>query len=203
MSEHWIQCAMNGRLYRDSSLGIWDDGEWISWDYINDHLADLELQAQYPHATRDAALLFESLIEHAAAYSALTGRFLEIWGELGELYVETRFGLRRHPAYREGSDGTLDGAETEVKTLSPLRRSDCARVKNTNGFECLVVVKISEDFSFEARRFTRGALRGGGKLLRAHWEDGEDMSGAIRAERTRAERLLDLLDRLEDDFELP
>jgi len=189
MSETWIQCAMSGRLYRDNTHGIWDDGEWISWDYINDHLEQLELQADYPGASVEVAEHFERLVENAHAYQATTGRFLEIWGELGELYVETKFRLKRHPAYREGSDGTIDGVETEVKTLSPLRRSECVRVKAAGCFQSLVVVKITEDYQFEARHFPRSALHGGGELLRAHWAHGEDMGHAFRNEQSRAERL--------------
>lgn len=195
MSETWIQCAMSGRLYRDDTHGIWDDGEWISWDYINDHREQLELQADYPRASVEVAEHFKRLVENAHAYQATTGRFLEIWGELGELYVETKFGLKRHPAYREGSDGTIDGVEIEVKTMSPLRRSECVRVKDSGCFESLIVVKISEDYRFEARRFPRSSLEGSGGLLRAQWEQGEDMGCEFLNETSRAQRMFDAYNR--------
>lgn len=209
MSDTLIQCAMNGRLYRDSSLGIWDDGEWVSWDYINSHIAELEdkahYQRTYPHASMQLAQLFESLVEHASAYRELTGRHLEIWGELGELYAEVVLGLKRHPAYHMGTDGVLDGQETEIKTLSPMRRSDVVRVKAAGGFERLMVIRISENYDFEARRFPRSCLQGEGLLLRAHWGEGEPMTGSIRHESSREERLLDLLKSLRpeewDDYE--
>lgn len=30
-----MHCAMTGQKLNDPSDGIWDDGEWISWDWIN------------------------------------------------------------------------------------------------------------------------------------------------------------------------
>jgi hypothetical protein len=35
----------------DPSEGIWDDGEWISWDYINEQIDAQERQAQFPGAS--------------------------------------------------------------------------------------------------------------------------------------------------------
>ena len=40
-----MRCAMTGRPLKDTSEGIWDDGEWISWDWINSQLADQELNS--------------------------------------------------------------------------------------------------------------------------------------------------------------
>lgn len=28
--------------------GIYDDGEWISWEYINQHLRERELREEFP-----------------------------------------------------------------------------------------------------------------------------------------------------------
>jgi hypothetical protein len=33
-----LKCEMAGRSDTDVSEGIWDDGEFISWDWINEHL---------------------------------------------------------------------------------------------------------------------------------------------------------------------
>lgn len=42
MSESTMRCAMTGIVLHEPSDGIWDDGEWISWHYINQQLAELE-----------------------------------------------------------------------------------------------------------------------------------------------------------------
>jgi hypothetical protein len=36
----------------------------------------------------ELVMIFESLVENAMSYHELTGRYLQIWGELGELYAE-------------------------------------------------------------------------------------------------------------------
>src|SRR5690606_19975779 len=99
-----MRCAMTGLPLKDSSEGIWDDGEWISWHWINEQIADQELREQYPHASPTVARLFEELVAVAREYREETGRYLQIWGELGEVYAEIKFGLKRHSPGHRGSD---------------------------------------------------------------------------------------------------
>jgi hypothetical protein len=47
-----VRCAMTGQPLRDYSDAIDDDGEWISWDWINGQLADQELRQEYPNLSR-------------------------------------------------------------------------------------------------------------------------------------------------------
>jgi len=51
--------------------------------------------------------LFEELVEAAEKYKRVTGRHLPIFGELGELFAEIMFGLKRHAPMTCGSDGML------------------------------------------------------------------------------------------------
>jgi hypothetical protein len=161
---------MTGREYSEFSDGIWDDGEWISWDWINDQLYEQELRAQYPNA--DAALLdvFERLVEIAAAHKAITGRYLQIWGELGELYAELKFGIKRHRSKAQGSDGKLGNDFVEVKTISPEKSNEEVHVKRAGHFSKLLVVKIDEEFEFDGRLIDRRSLaKGTGKFVRVSW----------------------------------
>src|SRR5262245_61841332 len=102
-----MKCSMTGRAIRDSSEGIWDDGDWISWDWINRELTDQQLRGEYPCASPQVALIFEDLLAAAREYKLETGRYLQIWGELGELYAEVKFGLVRHAPGTRGSDGRI------------------------------------------------------------------------------------------------
>lgn len=43
-----MRCSMTDRKYPEFSDGVWDDGEWISWDWIYRHLHQQELAEQYP-----------------------------------------------------------------------------------------------------------------------------------------------------------
>ncbi|WP_211205659.1 hypothetical protein, partial [Eikenella corrodens] len=80
--------------------------------------------------------IFNSLIGNAKEYYSLTGRYLQIWGELGELYAELEYGLKRHKdVNHEGSDGFINGKLVEVKTISPLKQHNQVVVKKKGSFE--------------------------------------------------------------------
>lgn len=166
-----MRCAMTGQPILDVSEGIWDDGEWISWNWINGQLADQELQREYPKANIEVVRIFDDLVALAEAYKSETGRYLQIWGELGELYAEIKFGVVRHRPGAQGSDGRIGNDWIEVKTISPEKTNEKVHVKRTGNFNKLLVVKINDDFQFEARIIDRSALKKSGRShARASWE---------------------------------
>ncbi|HNP63701.1 MAG TPA: hypothetical protein PKH39_07155 [Woeseiaceae bacterium] len=166
------RCAYTGDPIEDVSDGIWDDGEWISWEYINQLQ---ELQHPQPSAKAvDPELreIFEALVHTAAAYKQHTGRFLDIFGELGELYAEIELGIKRHKLNAPGSDGRVGDDFIEVKTISPLKQDDKVRVKRQGNFNKLYVVKITENFFFEGRMIDRRELKkGDGKFASVRFGD--------------------------------
>lgn len=169
-----MRCAMTGQPLRDISEGVWDDGEWISWDWINGQLADQELQREYPKANLEVVRIFEDLLSCAAAYKHATGRYLQIWGELGELYAEIKFGVVRHKPGTQGSDGRIGNDWIEVKTISPEKLSETTHVKRAGNFNKLLVVKISPDFEFSAKMIDRKLLSmSNGKRARVNWAQHE------------------------------
>ncbi len=169
-----MHCAMTGRPLRDYSEGIYDDGEWISWDWINGQIADQDLKREFPKANVEVVKIFQDLVSLAEAYKHETGRYLQIWGELGELYAEVRFGVVRHRPGTKGSDGRLGDDWIEVKTISPEKGGDIVQVKRAGNFNKLLVIKISEDFEFEAKLIDRKLLgRSKGKLAKVKWSQHE------------------------------
>lgn len=165
-----MRCAMTGLHLKDPSEGIWDDGEWISWHWINEQIADQELREQYPHASTSVVRIFEELVTVAQQYREETGRYLQIWGELGEVFVEIKFGLKRHAPGHRGSDGRIGNDWVEVKTISPEKTGTNIQVKRAGNFNKLIVVKISEDFEFEAKVIDRKKLgKGRGKHAKVSW----------------------------------
>ncbi|MBL8226327.1 MAG: hypothetical protein JNM50_13465 [Chromatiales bacterium] len=167
-----MRCSMTGQPLRDTSDGIYDDGEWISWDWINGHIADQELRGEFPNANLQVVKIFQDLVALAEAYKFETGRYLQIWGELGELYAEIKFGVVRHRPGTQGSDGRIGNDWVEVKTISPEKLSEAIQVKRAGNFNKLLVVKISEDFEFEARLIDRKRLRKGkGKHAKTQWSE--------------------------------
>lgn len=154
-------CSFTGVPIETMADGVWDDGEWISWDYIN-QLQELQHPQPMSKAVdRELREIFDALVHTAAAYKQHTGRYLDIFGELGELFAEIELGIERHKLNAPGSDGRLGDDFVEVKTISPLKQDDKVRVKRQGNFNKLYVVKISENFFFEGRMIDRRDLKKG------------------------------------------
>lgn len=62
---------------------IWDDGEWVSWDEINQQIQDKEWRAKYPNADILLIPIFEQLISVAEYYYNTTGSHLQVTAILG------------------------------------------------------------------------------------------------------------------------
>ena len=150
--------------------GFWDDGEWVSWDWINEQLFLQERREEFPAARPEIVDLFHALVEVAIEYRDTTARYLPLFGELGELYAEIKYGIQRHRPGAAGSDGKLGNDFVEIKTISPDKAKDRVFVKRAGHFSKLVVVKISADFEFEARMIDRKALqKGKGRRASVSW----------------------------------
>ena len=165
-----MECSMTGTVFNDPADGIWDDGEFVSWNWINGQIHERELQQQFPAADVELVQIFEDLVMAASAYKARTGRYLQIWGELGELYGELRFGIQRHAPGTKGSDGCMGNDFVEIKTISPEKGKQRVEVKRAGNFNKLLIVKIDEAFGFDARMVDRKTMRkGAGKLAKVCW----------------------------------
>ena len=120
----------------------------------------------FPYSILEQTEIFQDLVECATRHFENTGRYLQVWGELGEIYAEIKFGLRRHATHAPGSDGTINGKLVEVKTISPEKTSDRVLVKTQGDFEQLLIVRIDREFQFQGKLIERRELKGGkGKFL--------------------------------------
>ena len=151
--------------------GIWDDGEWISWNTINGQIHAHELREQYPHADLELLKLFEDLVENAEIYHNITGRYLPIFGELGEIFVEITFGMKRHKPRTQGSDGKIGNDLVEVKTITPEKKEKKIEIKRQGNFNKLIIVKINHLFEFDAQIIDRKDISkgNGGKVATVSW----------------------------------
>lgn len=164
------RCSMTGKVIEGSADAIWDDGEWISWEWINGQLHEQELKERYPEADIDLIHIFETLVDDAFNYKQITGRYLPIFGELGELFAEITFGIKRHKPRTQGSDGRLGNDFIEIKTITPEKTNEKVSVKRQGNFNKLLVVKINEEFEFEARMLDRKDMsKGEGKVATVSW----------------------------------
>jgi hypothetical protein len=156
----------------DPVNGFWDDGDWISWDFINEVHEDYEIRDAFPQSTVAMVRIFEALVSTAAEYHQLTGRYLQIWGELGEFYAEIKYGIIRHRAHAPGSDGRMGNDFVEVKTISPEKSDSKVSVKRVGNFNKILIVRIARDWSFDSRMVDRKILgKSSGKLAKLKWDD--------------------------------
>jgi len=136
------------------------------WQPIDDR----ELHSLSPNDDPDLVMIFESLVENATLYFERTGRYLQIWGELGELFAEIEYGIKRHKPHTRGSDGRLGNDFIEIKTISPEKYGEKVQVKRAGNFNKLLVVKISTEFEFEGRFIERKLLpKGEGQHMKVSW----------------------------------
>jgi hypothetical protein len=161
---------MTGREIEGPGDAVWDDGEWISWDWINEQLNEQETQERFPEANLELIRLFDYLRQLAIEYREVTGRHLPIYGELGELFAEITFGITRHKQGSKGADGRLGKDYIEIKTISPEKSAKKVQVRRKSNFNKLLVVKIDEEYQFEARMLDRKQInKGKGKLATVGW----------------------------------
>ena len=160
--------------------------EWehLSREWIDSKLEDVLEESAHsvePFQSREGvpfnileqAEIFHDLVDCAERHFENTGRYLQVWGELGEIYAEIKFGLRRHGTHTAGSDGTISGKLVEVKTISPEKSNDRVAVKSQGNFEQLLIVHIDREFQFQAKLIDRCELAGvAGKFLRGKMKEG-------------------------------
>lgn len=138
------------------------------WEW--EPLHEQESPAVHSQADSMLVMIFENLVENAMSYHELTGRYLQIWGELGELYAEIKYGIKRHKPHTRGSDGKLGNDFVEIKTISPEKDGAQVQVKRAGNFNRLLIIKISEEFEFEGRFIERKRLsKGEGTFARVSW----------------------------------
>lgn len=158
---------------------VWDDGEWVGWNVINKHIEDATLphdidsgnwgsddtsRQKLKHHLKTKVRMAKEALARGEDVGALIG-------EMGERYAEARFRLKRHRKHAEGSDGKIGTDFVEVKTISPWKMEEEVRVKRKGHFGKLIIVKIDDQWMFDARIIDRTRLPkgNGGKHLKVSW----------------------------------
>ncbi len=151
---------------------IYDDGEWITWTEINSHLARLEFEHRFPHLDVDLVPVFQDLLSVTQEYHFLTGSYLQVYGDLGELYGAITHGLKLHRNYAQGSDGKIGKHFVAVKTITPFKKNDTITLNLKRNFRKVLIVKIDGDFEVQSRLVDRKTLpKIKGDSLKINWSD--------------------------------
>lgn len=151
---------------------IWDDGEWVSWEEIGSSLDEQELRARYPNADPTLVRYFEELLSLAEGYNHETGRHLQVYGDIGELFCAITLGMKLHRHHAQGSDGRRGNDFIEVKTIAPFSSSNSVQVKLSGHFSHLFVARVDENFEVSGRMIARRSLPSSSTgLLQIRWDD--------------------------------
>lgn len=157
---------------------IWDDGEWVSLDEIDEQIEYKEWRGRYPNADLSMVEIFKSLLANAQDYHELTGRHLQVYGDIGELFGVITHGLKLHRNYAQGSDGRIGNDLVEVKTITPFKTNDVVELNLKRNFSKVLIVKISADFEVRGKLIPRKSLPKvkGNKLMLA-WDLFDEAAG--------------------------
>ena len=133
------------------------DGDWIRWDDFGEfdpdepHVARLpvlewedRVTRQFPNADLSEIRQLIRLFKAAKEYHSATGKHLNIYGAIGELFGAVVWGVRlnRKPD-AQGSDGRLGNDHIEIKTIGPRSKRNRVEVKLSGNFSKLLVVKLA------------------------------------------------------------
>lgn len=175
---------MTGVPIRDSGDGIWDDGEWISWIYINQFIddenaspapadaADRASAAEQPKAAEPQGAELLTLLMDAIAHASKSTDPFPHWGRIGELYAAERFGIELTRAHTQGHDGRLGDDFVEIKTITPGKKASFVTVKCSGNFNYLAIVRVDSDYQLDARLVRRDRLPpgDGGRVAVVSWK---------------------------------
>jgi hypothetical protein len=177
-----MRCSMTGLPIRDSGDGIWEDGEWISWAYINQYIdegeeSDAEVGATAVAATEPIARVepqgaeLLALLLDAIAHGATSPDPSPLWGRIGELYAAERFGVELTKTHTQGHDGRLGHDHVEIKTITPTKKRRFVTVKRAGNFNLLAVVCVDDNYQLDARLVSRAKLPegNGGSIAVVSW----------------------------------
>lgn len=163
----------------DDDNAIYEDGEWITWTEINSQLERLEFEARYPGLDMELVPMFAQLLQLAQDYHSHTGRHLQVYGDLGELYGAIVYGIKLHRNYAQGSDGRLGDDFVEVKTITPFKSEPCVTLNLERNFSKVLIVKITDDYEVSGKLIARKRLpKTKGKRLNLNWDQITDCQSA-------------------------
>ena len=129
----------------------WDSGDWIAWHQTGDGLdtAPCSAAAEDDHLARLTALQV-NMLRAAKSYLAMTGQHLPLYPQIAEVCAAIHYDLPL------GSTYVTSGVE--LMWIAPNAPVNSVDVDLTKDFDMLVVVRIKDNFTVEARAILRQHL---------------------------------------------
>jgi hypothetical protein len=164
----------------DNGNAISDESEFISWSESSRQFYRQEKCAKYPKADMVLVEVFEEMLSSAKQYFVQTGKHLQIYGALGELYGAIHYGISLHKNFAKGSDGRVGNNFVEIKTIGPLSVSEETTFKWARHFNQVVIVRICKDFIISSVLIARKSLpsRGTNKIC-LNWQEAQNIVSQV------------------------
>ncbi|WP_395745489.1 hypothetical protein [Prosthecobacter sp.] len=178
----WVGWSEMNRYVEEEAAeleeGGWDvleeDEEWLELDErsASDPAPEREASTETRGPSREVWKQLMKLIRQADEAQEKGEDIGRQIGEIGEVFAEAKFGLKRHRQCAQGSDGKIGNDFVEVKTLSPWKKITRVRVKLAGHWNKLILVRISDPWILEAQIFRRAELvpMKGCKRVTANWK---------------------------------
>ncbi|MBL4813046.1 MAG: hypothetical protein JKX69_12000 [Rhodobacteraceae bacterium] len=121
----------------DCNAAFQDDGGWVSWQQLGRKAAPQATLDQYPKADPALVAHFEHLLMMAKAYHQQTGRHLQIYNDIGQLYGAIAYGIKL---------GASDDTRI-VRTFGPDKRPQPVSDAALPGTARVLTVRIDAQFN--------------------------------------------------------
>jgi hypothetical protein len=155
-----------------SEDAVWEDGKWLPLIDVHDNDQDSPLiNLDHPapvvpqtHAKR--AAVFEALLLNAQKHLKLTGRHLDIYPDIAELYATLAHGFTFARSDTPGAEGRLGDDHYTVKVIAPTNTTETVTLNMADNFSHLLVVRITPGFHVTSRMVARKDLPGTSDQMR-------------------------------------
>jgi len=131
----------------------WDTGDWIEWHRTSLGVDDGPCAAASHDPQAQMKALYINLLGAAKGFFEMTGHHLPVYPQIAQVHTAIFCDLPL-----EGPDRDCAQTGVEVAYLAPHSPSDEVEVDLSHPFATLLVVKISDDFTPQARMISRADL---------------------------------------------
>lgn len=132
----------------------WDSGDWIDWHRNGTSVPGDPYNTPSEDTAARLHTLHTRLLQSARAYFELTGTHLPVYEGIARLHVAIAFDMPLRGSVRcEGN-----AAPAQVLTIAPHGPHNIVSVDLSTPFCCLIIVRIKDNFTSEARMLPRHAL---------------------------------------------
>ena len=164
---------MTIRPQAPSEDAVWEDGQWLPLLDARDIEQRRSPLINLDHPVPDAppndtkrVAVYDALLLNARRHLKLTGRHLEVYSDIAELYATLTYGIKFARNEEAGSEGRLGKDHYTVKVIAPTNTTETVTVKMSGNFSHLVVVKIAPNFRVTGRVVTRKDMPGTSDQMR-------------------------------------